>query len=37
MIFVCTTRFKPQEGIEKRWDEEFALSVYNNIVDAKRK
>ena len=32
-----TTRFKPQEVIEKRWDEEFALSVYNNIVDARRK
>ena len=33
-----TTRFKPQEVIEKRWDEEFALSVYNNnIVDAIRK
>ena len=32
-----TTRFKPQEVIEKRWDEEFTLSVYNNIVDARRK
>ena len=30
------TRFKPQEVIEKRWDEEFTLSVYN-IVDARRK
>ena len=33
-----TTRFKPQEEIEKkRWDVEFTLSVYNNIVDARRK
>ena len=32
-----TTRFKPQEVIEKRWDEEFKLSVYNNIVDEIRK
>ena len=32
-----TKRLKPQEVIEKRWDEEFSLSVYNNIVDAIRK
>ena len=32
-----TTRSKPQEVIEKRWDEELTLSVYNNIVDARRK
>ena len=32
-----TTRLKPQEVSEKRWDEEFTLSVYNNIVDARRK
>ena len=31
------TRFKPQEVIEKKWDEEFTLIVYYNIVDAIRK
>ena len=31
-----TTRFKSQEVI-KKWDDEFTLSIYNNIVDARRK
>ena len=30
------TRFKSQEVIEKWWDEEFGLSVYNNIVDERK-
>ena len=32
-----TTEFKPQEVIEKRREEVFTLSVYNNIIDAIRK
>ena len=35
--FCMYNKVQASRGIEKRWDEEFALSIYNNMVNAKRK
>ena len=44
MISACTKtieyivqKVQASRGNRKRWDEDFTLSVYNNIVDARRK